>query len=250
MRNKKIVIGNWKMNPESVKLAESLFKGVVKNNFSKVSVVICPPFLYLNNLKKISKKISLGVQNVASEERGAFTGEISALMSYDTGARYTILGHSERRDMGENDLMINKKVKLALLAGLVPILCVGEKERDEAHEYFQVIKNQIEESLAGISKNSISKIIIAYEPVWAIGKNAIREATPEEFREVAVFIKKVLSDKFGGKEVGNMSILYGGSVNPKNTSSFLTEGGADGFLVGGASLDVKKFSEIIKICTA
>lgn len=248
MQKKKIIIGNWKMNPESGKLAESLYKNIIKiKTSSKVDVVICPPFVYLEKLKKISKKIPLGVQNIFNKDKGAFTGEISADMVYDLGVRYVILGHSERRAMGEDDEIVNQKIKIALASGLTPILCVGEKNRDDNHDYFNVIKNQIEKNLNGVSKNSITNIIIAYEPVWAIGKDAVREATPEEFREVSVFIKKVLSDKFGANTAKDVRIIYGGSVNTKNSQDFIVSGEADGFLVGRDSLDAKKFTKIIEI---
>lgn len=248
MQKKKIIIGNWKMNPESGKLAETLYKNIIKSKFSsKLDVVICPPFVYLEKLKKILKKIPLGVQNISHKDKGAFTGEVSGNMVYDLGARYVILGHSERRAMGEEDEVINQKIKIALASGLNPILCVGEKNRDDNHDYFNVIKNQIEKDFNGVNKNSISNAIVAYEPVWAIGKDAVREATPEEFREVAVFIKKILSDKFGANTVKNIRIIYGGSVNTKNAQDFVVAGEADGFLVGRDSLDAKKFIKIIEI---
>lgn len=248
-KNTKIIIGNWKMNPSSPKEAEVLFKTLVKNkvNKSKVEVVICPPSIYLERLYKISKRIPLGLQNVYFGGEGATTGEISAKMAENIGAQYIILGHSERRAMGETNEIINKKIKTVLYEGPVPILCVGEKVRDEKHEHFTIIKNQVEESLGGITKSSLSKVIIAYEPVWAIGNNALREARPEEFHEVMIFIRKVLSDKFGLQAGREVKIIYGGSVNPKNALGFLTEGQAEGFLVGRDSLDAKKFLQIIDI---
>lgn len=237
------------MNPGSGKLASSLYKKItstkLKNKNTKVA--ICPPFVYLSILYKISKKFPLGVQNISHKDKGAMTGEVSASMVYDLGARYVILGHSERRAMGENDENINQKIKIALANSLIPILCVGELVRDESHAYFNVIRDQIEKDLFGLNKNSIGNIIIAYEPVWAIGKDAIREATPEEFREISVFIRKVLNDKFGANAVKDMKIIYGGSVNPKNALDFVILGGADGFLVGRDSLDAEKFIKIIEI---
>jgi len=240
------------MNPVTFKDAERLFSSVAKSllRIKKAGIVVCPPFVYLANLKKLSRKIELGAQDAFYEEAGAYTGEISSAMLYDLGARYVILGHSERRALGEGNMEVNRKVKRALNAGLVPIVCVGEKERDEKHNYLHFVKTQIETALAGVSKNFISKIIIAYEPVWAIGKNAMREATAEEFLEMSIFIQKTLSDKFGVGNVSKTRILYGGSVNPKNSADFLKTGEADGFLVGRDSLDAKKFVEIIKICEA
>ncbi len=249
LKKTKIVIGNWKMNPSSPKEAEVLFKTLIKNKVdkSKVDVVICPPSIYLERLYKISKKIPLGLQNVYFGGEGASTGEISAKMAENAGASYVILGHSERRAMGETNEIINKKIKTLLYEGPLPILCVGEKVRDEKHEHFIVVKNQLEESLSGITKSSLHKVIIAYEPVWAIGSTALREARPDEFHEIMIFIRKVLSDKFGVEAGREVKIIYGGSVNPKNALGFLTEGEADGFLVGRDSLDSKKFLQIIEV---
>lgn len=253
MLNRKIVIGNFKMNPVSLKETENIVSGINKSisNIKKTDIVLCPPVLFLSNLKnkklKISKKISLGAQNIFFGDTGAFTGEVSAKMLANLGINYSILGHSERREMGESNDLINKKVKSALSSRITPILCVGEKDRDVDHEYLNFIKAQVEECLLGISKNSLAKIVIAYEPVWAIGSNATREATPEEFREIRIFIKKILSDKFGAKAVEALRIIYGGSVHPENTLSFLKEGHSDGFLVGRDSLNPKKFLNIINI---
>ena len=235
---KKIVCANWKMNPISEKEAVKLFVDTNKRvlKIKKTEVVVCVPSIYLEKLKKLAKKIKLG----------AYTGEVSASMLYDAGARFVILGHSERRAMGENNEIINKKIKRVLSSGLIPILCVGEKERDENHEYLNLIKAQVEECLKGVSRILISKVIIAYEPVWAIGKDAVREATPAEFLEMKIFIKKIFSGIFGVK-IKMPRIIYGGSVNEKNTADFVNSGEADGFLVGRASLDPEKFSNVINI---
>lgn len=240
------------MNPLTLKEAEKLFIGGAKNvsRVQKTEIVICPPFLYLEKLKKFSKKISLGAQDAFWGDAGAFTGEVSGEMLYNIGARYVILGHSERRALGENNDEINKKIKSALAAGLRPILCVGETARDENHSYFNLVKNELQECLAGVSKNSITKIIIAYEPIWAISSTPGRkDATPDDSREMSIFIRKILTDKFGG-EAKSMRIIYGGSVNEKETENFLKYGGVDGLLAGRSSLDAKKFVEIIKICEA
>jgi len=261
MEKKKVIIGNWKMNPPTLKEAEKLFANVAKNisTVKGTEIVICPPFPYLEKLKKLSlgrshtgeaRKIIMGAQNAFYGDTGAFTGEVSAEMLYDIGVRYIILGHSERRAMGEDNNNINKKVKSALVAGLRPILCVGESVRDQEHNYFNLVKMQLEECLFGISKNSISKIIIAYEPIWAISSTPDRkDATSGDSMEMAIFIKKVLSDKFG-KDVSGARIIYGGSVNSKNAKDFLQNGGIDGLLVGSASLNAEKFTDIIKICEA
>lgn len=245
-----IIVGNWKMNPLTLKEAEKLFNNVAKgvSRIKRTQVVVCPPYLYLQKLGKISKKISLGAQDAFSLDVGPFTGEVSAEMLYEIGARYVILGHSERRALGEDNNHINKKIKGSLVSGLRPILCVGENTRDESHGYFNFIKTQLEECLAGVSKNSISKIVIAYEPIWAISTTPDRrDANPDDSREMVIFIRKVLADKFG-KDAHLVRILYGGSVNEKDAGGFLKDGGVDGLLVGRASLDVKKFIEIVKIC--
>lgn len=256
---KKIIIGNWKMNPRTLKEAEKLFNVVAKGilNVKKTEVAICPPFIYLpafakamagkEKLKKLSKKISLGAQDAFWGDIGAFTGEVSGEMLYDIGARYVILGHSERRALGENNSDVNKKIKASLFAGLIPILCVGENARDESHSYFNLVKMQLEECLAGISKMIISKIIIAYEPIWAISSTLNRkDATSADCLEMVIFIRKILSDKFG-PDAGRMRIIYGGSVNEKDAEDFLKNGGVGGLLVGRASLDSKKFTQIISI---
>jgi triosephosphate isomerase len=171
MLNKKIIIGNWKMNPFNLKEAEKLFRGIAKgvSSIKKTEVVICPPFLYLERLKKIrTSKIKLGAQDAFEGGVGAYTGEVSGEMLYNVGVRYVILGHSERRALGESNNDVNKKIKGSLASSLVPILCVGESVRDEDHSYFNLVKTQLEECLIGISKNLISKVIIAYEPVWAL----------------------------------------------------------------------------------
>lgn len=251
--SKKIIIGNWKMNPLTVKEAEKLFLSVAKevSRVKRTEIIVCPPSIFQEKLAQIrTSKIILGAQDAFVGDTGAFTGQVSGGMFYEIGARYVILGHSEKREMGESNADVNKKVKASLVAGLRPILCAGERERDHNHGYFNLVKMQLEECLAGIQKSSISKIIIAYEPVWAISSTPNREdATADDSREMSIFIRKVLSDKFG-KEASRTRILYGGSVNEKDAEDFLENGGVDGLLVGRASLDKKKFSEIIKICEA
>ncbi|MFA5773592.1 MAG: triose-phosphate isomerase [Candidatus Paceibacterota bacterium] len=245
---RKIVIANWKMNPQSQKEAEVLFRAIVKSkNSKKIDVVICPPVLYIEKLNKISSKMVLGAQNIFYEKKGPFTGEISAGMLKDIGVEYIIIGHSERRSLGETNLDVNKKIKTALSCGLKPVVCVGEIERDENHKYFNIIKNQIEECLGGLSKSMLSKIIIAYEPVWALSTTlGHKDATSLDSCEMSIFIKKIISDKFGLKII-MPRIIYGGSVDDKNCADFLINGGVSGVLVGGASLNADKFLKIINI---
>jgi triosephosphate isomerase len=251
--SKKLIVGNWKMNPISGKDAEKIFKGIIRNlpNLKNTEVVACPPFIFSGQLLKIrTNKIKLGAQNAFYEEKGAYTGEVSSEMLVTLGIKYVILGHSERRAMGENDQAVNKKIKAALSAGLTPIVCVGETERDESHQYVGIVKKQIEECLAGIQKNALSKIVLAYEPVWALSTTANRhDFVPSEFLETKIFIKKILSDMFGAK-TQLPRIIYGGSARPDNALEFLKDGEADGLLPGRDSLDPKKFTEIVKICEA
>ncbi|MEX2028994.1 MAG: triose-phosphate isomerase [Candidatus Paceibacterota bacterium] len=248
---KKIIIGNWKMNPPSGKEAEKLFGSIAKSvsRIKKTEVVICPPYIYLDRLAKIrTSKIKLGAQDAFWGEVGAFTGEVSGEMLYGLGVRYVILGHSERRALGETNQLINKKIKAALNAGLRPVLCVGESERDQSHSYFDLVQTQLKECLDGVKKNFIAKVIIAYEPIWAISTTANRrDATPADSEEMTIFIRRILADKFGS-EASRVKIIYGGSVNEKDALDFLQNGGVDGLLSGRASLDAKKFVEIVKIC--
>ena len=255
---KKMICGNWKMNPVTLKEAEKLFAGVIKNVSSakKTEIVICPPIIYLEPFshflknKSYKQKANLGAQDAFYGDTGAFTGEVSAEMLSTLGIRYVILGHSERRALGEKSSDVNKKIKASLASGLRPILCVGESERDSNHDYFNFIKTQLKESLSGIFKSSTSKIIIAYEPIWAISSTPDRkDATADDSQEMVIFIRKILFDIFG-KDASLVKILYGGSVGEKNAEEFLRNGGVDGLLVGRASLDAKKFGEIIKICEA
>jgi len=188
----------------------------------------------------------IGAQNSfwnSGEE--ARTGEVSPAMLRDIGAQYIILGHSERRALGETDEMVSKKINAALKEKLTVVLCVGESNRDEHGEYTKFIKNELKASLAEVSKKDLKNIIVAYEPIWAIGERATRAASPEDALEISILIRKILTDVFNTKEVMKVPILYGGSVSPKNAASFLTHGGADGLLVGRASLDTNKFSEIL-----
>jgi triosephosphate isomerase len=255
--SKKIIIGNWKMNPRTLKEAEKLFSAVAKgiSGVKKTEIVICAPSIYLERLKKIrTSKIKIGAQNAFLGDTGAFTGEVSPFMLSNIGVKYVILGHSERRSPpaggGETNEIINKKIKSSLSVGLIPILCVGENVRDESHSYFNLVKTQLEECLMGVSKNSISKIIIAYEPVWALSSTVNRrDATPLDSREMAIFIRKILFDKFG-RDASSTRIIYGGSANEKDAEDFLKNGGVEGLLPGRASLNAKKFVEIVKICEA
>jgi triosephosphate isomerase len=256
MPKKTMVIANWKMNPETGKEAEKWFSSFLKliTGIKKSEIIVCPPFVYLEKLSKIrSSKLKLGGQDLFPGDTGPFTGEVSAGMLEAMGLKYVILGHSERRSpvngIGETNELINKKVKSALSFGIVPILCVGEKERDQDHNYFEIVKTQVLECLRGISKDQLLKVVVAYEPIWSISSTENRrDATADDAREMSVFIRKVLSDVSNPEVAHKIKIIYGGSVNPKDAGEFIMKGEVDGLLVGKASLDPKKFFEIVKIC--
>lgn len=234
------------MNIFSEKDAKKLASDIKKKT-SKVKntkIVICPPFVYLPALKNInSKNFYLGSQNIATEEKGSLTGEISILHTKEYKVTHSILGHSERRKMGESDEMINKKIKLCLQNKVTPIFCIGENTRDEHGEYLDFIKNQIKTGLAGVSKTIISDVVVAYEPVWAIG--AKEPMKTSDIYEMYLFIKKYLREVYGpaGDKV---SILYGGSVNKDNSFDIVKNGNVDGLLVGRDSLDASNFAELVK----
>ena len=247
-KQKWLIIANWKMNPVSGKLAKQVFSSVKKvaNKMRSVDTVVCPPYIYMESLKTTGHRFVLGSQDVFPESEGSFTGNISYTQLKNLGIKYSLVGHSERRSHGETNEDINLKVKACLRGIITPIICIGEKERDEAGEYLKNLKEQLVSSLVLLPKTSIKDIVVAYEPVWAIGSNAKREPTNKEIFEVVIFIKKVLSDIYDTKSVPPTKILYGGSVDEKNIESILKEGGVDGVLVGRASLDPKKFTEILK----
>ena len=240
---KSLIIANWKCNPTTLKEAKQLFDSMKNRvrNIKEVEVIICPPFIYLSELfdflgRGKKSQIKLGAQNIFWEEKGAFTGETSPSMLKDLGCRYVIIGHSERRRyFAETDEMINKKIKAALEIKLKPIFCFGEtgKER-KTGKTFRVLKLQIKNGLKGISKDNLKKLILAYEPIWAIGTG--KSCGILEARAVNLFIKKI----------SNLPVLYGGSVNSKNAAGYIREAQFQGLLVGGASLNPKEFIEIIR----
>lgn len=242
---KKIIIANWKMNPQSLKEAKRIAGEI------ETKAIICPPFVYLAELSAKFKKMSFGVQDLFWENPpagGAYTGEISAAMAKNIGAKYAIIGHSERRELGDTDEIINKKIKTALKNGLKVIFCIGEKERDSEGEYLNFIKDQINEGLKGIPRKLLTNLIIAYEPVWAISSHKSTKAdNPESALRTAIFIRRMLLPIAGDQLARQIPIIYGGSVDVKNAEQFLKEGGIQGLLVGSQSLIPKNFNEILKI---
>ncbi len=248
MTRKPFIAGNWKMfktNEEAINLVQGIKAGVYKTNGCQI--VICPPFTALSAVSEIlnDSPVELGAQNMYHETEGAFTGEISPVMLKGVGCRYVILGHSERRQyFKESDAFINKKVKTALKYSLIPILCIGETlEQREAKQQFEVVKSQFEHSLMDITKEEMIKIVIAYEPVWAIGTG--KTATPEQAEQMHSYVRRLLNEKFGQEVASRIWILYGGSVKPDNIASLMSKPNVDGALVGGASLKAESFSEIV-----
>jgi triosephosphate isomerase len=245
---KKIVAGNWKMytNLQTARqLASAVAAGVTDD---RVTVAVCPPFPYLiavaENLR--GSRVGLGAQNVYPEKEGAFTGEVSPTMLADVGCRYVIVGHSERRhQLGENDAFINRKVHAALAAGLTAILCVGETlEERESDRTEAVLDRQIGAGLAGVTAQSLARLVIAYEPVWAIGTGRI--ATPDQAQEAHAFIRGRVGKIFGEEAARALPIQYGGSAKPDNVASLLRQPDVDGALVGGASLQADQFLAIVR----
>lgn len=229
------------MNPQSAKEARVLFDAVSDNvkKLKNVETIICPPFCYLSSLKP-SKSAKLGGQDVFWELQGAYTGEISARMLADLGCEYVIVGHSERRQyLGETDEIINLKLKMALKCDLKPILCVGEQTGQEMGE---VVERQLKIGLTDIAKAQISNIIIAYEPVWAIGTG--NACSSDNALSAALFIKKILTNLYGRFLAEKVPIIYGGSVEARNAADYIKESQMAGLLVGGASLDAEEFAKI------
>ncbi|MFP4025511.1 MAG: triose-phosphate isomerase [Thiohalospira sp.] len=246
---KNIVAGNWKMNKtftEGLELIQQIVKQ--SNDVKNAELIVAPPFILIAEASKILQKtnVKLGAQNSFYEEEGAFTGEVSAPMLKSSGAEYVILGHSERRKyFHETDEMINKKIKLALKSRLKPIVCCGEvlKEREKG-VHFQVVNKQIKGMFDGINADSFKNIIIAYEPVWAIGTG--KTATPDQAQEMHHFIRENIKNSYGSEIANNVSILYGGSCKPSNAKELFANPDVDGGLIGGASLQADDFIQIAK----
>lgn len=245
-----IIAGNWKMYKdvgEAVELANAIKREVYE--VDNVDIVICPPFTDLSEVGQMLTEgnVELGAQNCYWEQEGAFTGEVSVPMIKSVGCDYVIIGHSERRKLfGETDGAVNKKISAAIDGGIKPIMCVGETLEDrEAGKTLEVVKDQVVKGLNGFDENYLDKLVIAYEPVWAIGTG--KTATPAEAQEVHSMIRTLLSDMYSGSFASSARILYGGSVKPGNIKSIMSEKDIDGGLIGGASLESAGFIEMVKI---
>ena len=244
---KQIVAGNWKMNTtlqEGIELAKQV-DNLMKTETIRAEVILAPPFIHLAEVAKLLTLVKLGAQNCASEPKGAFTGEVSAEMISSTGATHVIIGHSERRTyFDEDNILLKKKVQLALDSGLIPVFCCGEvlAER-EGERHFEVVRTQVETALFGLSDEEFRKIVIAYEPVWAIGTGV--NATPEQAQEMHAFIRGLVREKFGETLADDLTILYGGSCKPTNARELFANPDVDGGLIGGASLKAEDFMGIV-----
>ncbi|MDE7437142.1 MAG: triose-phosphate isomerase [Muribaculaceae bacterium] len=248
---KNVVAGNWKMNTtleDGVELANQI-NTLLKGKTVNCDVVICVPFTHLTSVNAVIEPelVKLGAENCSEHEKGAYTGEISAPMVKSTGATHVILGHSERRQyFGENNEQLLAKTKLALANGLTPIFCVGEVlEERENGTFNDVVAGQVE-ALFELSAEDFGKIIIAYEPVWAIGTG--KTATAEQAQDMHAHIRKVIENKYGKEVADNTSILYGGSCKPTNAKELFAKPDVDGGLIGGAALDAESFLGIIEAC--
>jgi len=246
-----IIAGNWKMYKtigEAIELANGLKRELSVLDYTSVDVVLCPPYTALSEVSEVlsGTEIKLGAQDVYWEDEGAFTGEISCPMLKDAGCTYVIIGHSERRQFfSETNETVNKKLKAILKHGLTPIVCVGETLAErERNETFKVLENQVKKSLFEISPSDILKVIIAYEPVWAIGTG--RTATPAQAEETQKYIRDLLSSVYNKTISESIRIQYGGSVKPENTTELMKQPDVDGALVGGASLKAASFADIVK----
>ncbi|MCL2726933.1 MAG: triose-phosphate isomerase [Bacteroidales bacterium] len=245
----KIVAGNWKMNTtveQGVALSQSLLEQISQVP-EDVILAIAPPFTHLYSVYQqiVNSRIALGAQNCAAYDKGAYTGEVSAAMLASVPCKYVIIGHSERREYYREDApILNKKLALALQAGLIPIFCVGERlEEREAGRHFEVIASQLKEAITVLTPSDFSKVVIAYEPVWAIGTG--KTATSEQAQEAHAFIRKILAESFGVL-AAQTSILYGGSCKSSNAAELFAQKDIDGGLIGGASLQADEFIAIAK----
>ena len=244
---KSIVVANWKMNPASFKEAKKLFDATKKaaERAKNSSIIVAPPAIFLSSLTSgyHGKKISFAVQNAHFDTGGARTGELSLAQAKDAKASYVLIGHAERRGMGETDDDVRKKTAAALALKITPIVCVGEKQRGGDGEHYNIVRAQLRAALADVAPAKIGSVVITYEPLWTIGKET--SMSPHEMHQMAIFIRKTVVDLFG--EVGHsIKILYGGSVDAKNAAAMLREGDVRGFLVGRASINAVEFTALLQ----
>ncbi len=245
---KKLIIANLKMNTKPSEFKDYAMTLATKAKLSKNSIVVCPPFTHLVAAREFlgGSKVAYGAQNISDEEKGSFTGEISASMIKDLGATYVILGHSDRRNkFKENDKLINKKIKTALANGLKVILCVGESlQVRESKQASAFVRKQIDDDLKGIYENELEGVVIAYEPIWAIGTG--KNATNKDISKMVGVIRKEIETQFSAKAAQKAIVIYGGSITINNYKKIISNEDINGVLIGGASLDVENFSVIVR----
>lgn len=247
---KKLIIGNWKMNPETVDMARDLGEKIrtVALGLEKVVTVIAPSFVHIGlfNLKKELDNFFLGAQMVSVDVEGAHTGEVSARMLKDLSVKYVVVGHSEQRDRGVSSELVSRQVANVLDNQMIPVICIGEKTRDnEGGDHYGFLKDQIKASLNDIPKKYAKDIVLAYEPVWAIGAEA--PMSSDQICETVIYIRKIFSDIFDSKSALKIPVLYGGSVNFKNAQDIIVNGKVDGLLVGRESINITGFSELLRV---
>lgn len=247
---KKFVIANWKMKPDNLRDAKKIFNGIKKaaSESRNVETIICPPAIFLSELKRgySGTKIIFGGQNCFWKPVGSYTGKTSPAMLADMGAKYVILGHSERRALGETNEDVNQKIHAALEQKLKVILCFGEAKRDRSGNFLLFLNEQLKVAFDGIKKEQLSNIIVAYEPIWAIGKSEDEAMKPHEIHEMMIYVRKFITKKYGKPSGEAIIVIYGGSVEPGNCEEVMVEGHAQGYLVGHASQVAKDFSYIIR----
>lgn len=246
---KKIIIANWKMNPATMKEAQrmvgELKRGVARMK-NKPEIVVCPPFVYLDLCAKLqAASFKLGSQDCFWQEKGAFTGEISCSMLKNLEVKYVLVGHSEREMiMQESQEIVNKKLKTILKNNLTPVLCLGEtKEQREKDETFSALEKEFLADIAGVAKKDLAKIVIAYEPIWAVGSG--KACSPDDTLTAILYLRKIIASLAGKKTANMVKMLYGGSVNAQNASEYLKNDAINGLLVGERSLDIKEFLKIL-----
>lgn len=249
MKINKLIIGNWKMNPSTLEEAKKISKATKStgSKYPNVDIVMCPPAIYLSELVSGNKpeNVFFGSQYSSAHESGAFTSEISASMLHDLGITHCIVGHSEQRKSGDTDEIVAKKTILALENDISPIICVGEKERNESGDYFEYVKTQVMNACIEVSEKQIKNVILAYEPIWAIG--AAEPMAPASVVEMVLFIRKIFADKYSQATASKIRIIYGGAVNHGNASDMIQVGQVDGFIVGRESVNIEGFPELIRV---
>lgn len=248
----KLIVGNWKMFPKTLPEAKAILAAHKKSmrGMKHVKTVVCPPHLFVHSLMVLlgkSQGITVGAQDAFFEDEGARTGETSPKALSSLGTTHVIVGHSERRALGETDALVAQKAAQIVRNKLTAIVCVGEHSRDDAGAYFGEVREQLRHSLHNFPKTESKRLVIAYEPIWAIGAKAVRAATPEDFHEMSILIRRHLVEQFGKAAGFKVPILYGGSVDERNARGFLVDASADGLLVGRVSLSGEQFGAIIKL---